>query len=225
MAASDESACTGGSNTWHTAEYYDPIADNNTVTIAAQTGTGAGHPDAPKNLRVVETPVANIVQWEAVETLNGFPVTHYQVPAVGQPMANAVRQPEGNGLRRHGGRRRQRFLPGAGGEPVRRAGAVVSAGNSPPEAGPAEVLHRHRPERHPGRAVLERARHRSRRNRLWLRPGVLRGRRRHLDIAGSPGNAGTGRNVLHPHRRHSDGGQPDAGHPPAVPGAHGRNHR
>ncbi len=85
VAASDESACTGGSNTWHTAEYYDPIAANNTATIAAQTGTGAGHPDAPTNLRVVETPVGNIVEWDSVAEVNGFPVTHYQVQRSASP--------------------------------------------------------------------------------------------------------------------------------------------
>ena len=78
VAASSESECTGG-NTWHTAEYYEPIPSNNRATIAAQLGTGEGDPDAPSSLSIMGTPVGNILLWGPVAELNGFPVTHYEV--------------------------------------------------------------------------------------------------------------------------------------------------
>ncbi len=79
--------CTNedATNSWHSTEYYDHIERNNTATIAARAGSGDGRPDAPTNLRVVETPVGNIVQWEAVETVNGHGVTHYQVQRSASP--------------------------------------------------------------------------------------------------------------------------------------------
>ncbi len=86
IAAANESACTGNTGaTWHTTPYYDHIEPNNTATIAAFAGSGDGRPDAPTNLRVVETPVGNIVQWEAVETVNGHGVAHYQVQRSASP--------------------------------------------------------------------------------------------------------------------------------------------
>ncbi len=78
VAASSESECTGG-NTWHAAEYYDPIPGNNTATIAAQLGTGAGDPNAPSSLSIKGTSIGNILLWGAVEELNGYAVTHYEV--------------------------------------------------------------------------------------------------------------------------------------------------
>ena len=87
LATPSAMACTteDATNTWHTTEYYDHIPANNTATIAALAGTGAGHPDAPKNLRVVETPVGNIVQWVAVDTVNEHGVTHYEVQRSASP--------------------------------------------------------------------------------------------------------------------------------------------
>ncbi len=94
--AASEAACTATSgNTWHTVKYYDHITGNNTATIMARAGTGVGHPDAPTNLRVVETPVANIVQWEAVAEVNGFPVTHYQVQRSASPWETLSDNPKG----------------------------------------------------------------------------------------------------------------------------------
>ena len=81
--------------TTHSTKYYDYIDDNNSATIEARAGTGAGHPDAPGGLRVVETPVANIVTWEAVETVNGHGVTHYQVQRSASPWTTVAEEAKG----------------------------------------------------------------------------------------------------------------------------------
>ena len=49
--------------TTHSTAYYDHIDGNNTATIAARAGTGAGHPDAPAGVTVMETSIANILVW------------------------------------------------------------------------------------------------------------------------------------------------------------------
>ena len=87
LTTPSETACTteDATNTWHSTEYYDRIGRNDTATIGAIAGTGDGRPDAPTNLRMVETPVGNIVQWEAVETVNGHGVAHYQVQRSASP--------------------------------------------------------------------------------------------------------------------------------------------
>ena len=78
--AASEAACTATSgNTWHSTAYLDHIEKNNTAAITARAGSGDGRPDAPMNLRVVETPVGNIVQWEAVATVNRHEVAHYEI--------------------------------------------------------------------------------------------------------------------------------------------------
>ncbi len=80
VAAASEAACTATSgNTWHTTEYYDYIPGNNRATIAARAGTGEGHPDAARGLRVMETRVGNILMWQPVKSVNGFRVSHYEV--------------------------------------------------------------------------------------------------------------------------------------------------
>ncbi len=91
VAASSESACEAGGNTWHTAEYYDHIPDNNRATIASHAGTGEGHPDAPAGVRVVETPLANIIMWQPVETVNGHKVSHYEVQRSASPWTTVAR--------------------------------------------------------------------------------------------------------------------------------------
>ena len=78
--AATEAACTATTgNTWHSTEYYDHIPGNNTAAIAARAGTGAPHPDATRDLVVMETRVGNILTWQPVATVNGHAVTHYQV--------------------------------------------------------------------------------------------------------------------------------------------------
>ena len=91
VAASSESACTGGGHSWHSAEYYDPIDGNNTATIAARLGTGRGHPDVPQSMRVDKFGSLALLRWQPVERLNGFDVTHYQVEKNGVLLADDVR--------------------------------------------------------------------------------------------------------------------------------------
>ena len=79
VAASSESACTAGGNSWHTAKYYDHVTDNNTAQIASRTGTGRGHSEAPTLLRARRYGPIVLLDWQPVETLNGYPVTHYEV--------------------------------------------------------------------------------------------------------------------------------------------------
>ena len=86
LASPSQSACTteDSSNTWHTAKYYDYIPGNNTATIRARAGTG-DHPDAPKGLKLMETPAGNILMWQRVESVWGRGVTHYQVQRSSSP--------------------------------------------------------------------------------------------------------------------------------------------
>ena len=80
VAASSQSACEAVSgNSWQSAEYYDYVTDNNTAQITSRTGTGRGHPEAPSLLRARKYATAVLLDWEPVETLNGYPVTHYEV--------------------------------------------------------------------------------------------------------------------------------------------------
>ncbi len=92
--ASDRSACESGGNSWHTAEYYDHVTDNNTAQIASRTGTGRGHPEAPTLLRARKFATAVLLDWQPVEMLNGHPVTHYEVMrqrgALWEPLSSSV---------------------------------------------------------------------------------------------------------------------------------------
>ena len=94
VEAASESACTAtSSNTWHTTEYYDYIPGNNRATIAARAGTGEGHPDAARELRVMETRVGNVLTWQPVESVNRYRVSHYEVQRWASgwtPLANRV---------------------------------------------------------------------------------------------------------------------------------------
>ena len=88
VAAASESACTATSgNTWHSAAYYDYIPGNNTAAIRSHAGTGAAHPEATIRLRVLETPVGNILLWQGVEAVNGRRVIHYEVQRWASPWA------------------------------------------------------------------------------------------------------------------------------------------
>ncbi len=87
LSAPSRTACTteDATNTWHTTEYYDYISDNDSATITARAGTGAGHPDMPFSVRVMETSVANILIWQPVERVNGRRVSHYEVQRSDSP--------------------------------------------------------------------------------------------------------------------------------------------
>ena len=93
--AASENACTATSgNTWHSTEYYDLIERNNTATITAVAGSGAGRPDAPEGVQMTETPVGKIVQWQPVETVNEHEVTHYEVQRSASPWETLSNNPK-----------------------------------------------------------------------------------------------------------------------------------
>ncbi len=76
--------CAAGSvptgYTEHTAAYYDHIPGNSTTTVALRTGGLQGrHPGAPGGVKVTETPVANILTWQPVESVYEHAVTRYEV--------------------------------------------------------------------------------------------------------------------------------------------------
>ena len=75
VSAASQSACTG-TNTWHTAKYYDYKSDNDSAAIKARDGTGAALPSlqgAPASTAAIE------IAWDAIDEVNGRPVTHYEV--------------------------------------------------------------------------------------------------------------------------------------------------
>lgn len=82
-AAARKAACVATSgNSWHSARYFDYIDDNNTATIMAQPGTGEAVPGVPQDLRgrFFSAPVATaVLWWTEVESLNGWPVSHYEM--------------------------------------------------------------------------------------------------------------------------------------------------
>ncbi len=73
--------CTGSvptGYTEHSTAYYDHVPGNNTATIAARAGTGE-RAGAPGGVKVTETPVANILTWQPVESVYEHAVTRYEV--------------------------------------------------------------------------------------------------------------------------------------------------
>ena len=81
--------CAAGSvptgYTEHSVAYYDHVEGNKTTTVALRDGTGEGLTSAPKGVKVMETPVANILTWQPVEKLYGHAVTHYEVQRSDSP--------------------------------------------------------------------------------------------------------------------------------------------
>ena len=77
-----EAAClaqTGAS--WHSTPYFDYIEENNTATIVARAGAGGGAPGTPRSLSVLtyaDPPIA-VVTWGPVESVNGWPVSGYEL--------------------------------------------------------------------------------------------------------------------------------------------------
>ena len=65
----------------HSTHYYDYIDENNSATITAQPGAGGVPPGTPQGLRsqYYPSPPTALVWWDPVETLNGWPVSHYEV--------------------------------------------------------------------------------------------------------------------------------------------------
>ena len=67
--------------TVHSTDYLDYIDENNAATIMAHPGTGEAAPGTPQALQgtFFPTPPTALVRWVEVESLNGWPVSHYQV--------------------------------------------------------------------------------------------------------------------------------------------------
>jgi len=65
----------------HSTPYFDYIEENNAATIMAQPGTGGPPPGTPQDLQgsFFPTPPTAVVQWTEVESLNGWPVSHYEM--------------------------------------------------------------------------------------------------------------------------------------------------
>ncbi len=68
-------------NSWHSTPYFDYIDENNTATIVARAGAGGGAPGTPRSLSVLtyaDPPIA-VVTWGPVESVNGWPVSGYEL--------------------------------------------------------------------------------------------------------------------------------------------------
>ena len=89
FAREDDLECDGttvpAGYTEHSAAYYDHVGDNNMVTVTASAGTAPveGVPGAPRSLRVQRHGGIAILWWAWMDTVNGFPVTHFQVERSG----------------------------------------------------------------------------------------------------------------------------------------------
>ena len=81
--------------TVHSTAYFDYIDENNTDTIEALPGTGEGAPGQPQDLQaqIYTVPLtAALVWWTEVESVNGFPVSGYEV-FIEQPENGACQAP------------------------------------------------------------------------------------------------------------------------------------
>ena len=115
----DETECGG----WFQGTVYDYNSGNNTVTITAQAGTG-GKEVVPIVPSAVEAGIT--VTWEAVETLNGVPVKHYQVERQTNPWEMIADNVVGTEYVDTDGPRRGNVpVPGAGGERGGHGGTAV----------------------------------------------------------------------------------------------------
>ncbi len=98
IAPENDLECAAGNvptgYTEHSTPLLDHIEGNNTATIAAHAGSAVGL-SGPKGVKVVETPVGNIVQWEAVAEVNGLPVTHYRVQRSASPWTTVAENVKG----------------------------------------------------------------------------------------------------------------------------------
>ena len=67
----DGTACQNAGGTWYEGPVYDYRADNDTATVKARRGAGKRPAEEAKPFVAVT--------WQAVDGVNGFPVSHYQV--------------------------------------------------------------------------------------------------------------------------------------------------
>ncbi len=76
-----EAACVAAGGVWHSTVYYDYNKDNDTaIVIVGRSGTGDGAPGAPSaRAQLYTLPPIGLVRWDPVDSVNGHPVSHYQV--------------------------------------------------------------------------------------------------------------------------------------------------
>ena len=83
QAACEADTTNGGS--WHTGPVYDYHTANNTATVTAAAGTGGGD-SAPASVTVMDPDASGVlVEWAAVEQVNGLKVTHYELERPSDP--------------------------------------------------------------------------------------------------------------------------------------------
>ena len=83
LAHTTKEACEADTATgvsWHSTPVYDYNSGNNSATITARAGVGPGIPGSPRTQTGTIT-----VMWDAVATVNGLPVTHYEVQKLVNP--------------------------------------------------------------------------------------------------------------------------------------------
>ena len=93
--AATESLCkpdAASTNTWHTTPVYDYDAGNTTATITAQEGAGGAGKGAPS---LKDNRPGVTVTWDAVDSVNGIPVSHYEVQKLVNPWVTIASKVEG----------------------------------------------------------------------------------------------------------------------------------
>ncbi len=74
----------------HSTDYFDYWADNDRVVVQPQHGTGEGDPGTPAGVRTIATSAGTLLQWDAVELLNHWPVHYYAVRRDGATLPGQV---------------------------------------------------------------------------------------------------------------------------------------
>ena len=96
LAHITQAACEAVTNaSWNSTPVYDYKTDNNTATITAQAGTGGVGPSTPTLLSADDLSPSITVTWDAVDFVNGVPVTHYEVQRQTNPWVTLANDVEG----------------------------------------------------------------------------------------------------------------------------------
>ena len=98
LAHTTEATCvadTANGGSWHEGTVYDYNADNNTATLTARAG-GVPLPGTPEMQTPEDSSSPSItVAWGAVDSINGLPVSHYEVQRQTNPWATLADDVEG----------------------------------------------------------------------------------------------------------------------------------
>ncbi len=91
-----QAACEAVTNaSWNSTPVYDYDTDNNTATITAQAGAGGGGEGAPTLLSADDLSPSITVTWDAVDYVNGVPVSHYELQRGTNPWEPQIHEVEG----------------------------------------------------------------------------------------------------------------------------------